>query len=267
MGKKSNYKPLTPAVDDACKILFLLASDTNSNKTLTDICRNVNMNKSKAFTILNTLKNYDLIVKDQYVKTYSLGPSVVTLSRHFLDHLNYIGVVSPFIKNLADETNSITLFCLISGYHVFVITKFGGDRNIGLNIPIGHRLHLTLGASGKSIVAFMPKDKREEIFKNKRLFFYGDPSRMDIKRLENEIAECKQKGYAIDIGEITTGVNFISAPVFDVRQQVIGCVMLMGNYNKSLVKSYGLKTANITKQISSRLGANIQQIYSIVKKE
>ncbi len=93
---KSTYKPVVPAVEQASRILFCLAESAQPKMTLTDICREVKIYKSKGHSILNTLKQFGLVEKDVQSKTYSLGPSLIFLSRHVLDNLHYPESGRPF---------------------------------------------------------------------------------------------------------------------------------------------------------------------------
>jgi hypothetical protein len=49
------YITLVPAVEQASRILLCLAQDPSDDKKLTDICEDVGIHKSKAYSILNTL--------------------------------------------------------------------------------------------------------------------------------------------------------------------------------------------------------------------
>jgi len=252
---KSVYKPIVPAVDQASRILLCLGKSPNFKMGLTDKCRRVSIHKSKGYSILHTLMRYGFTEKDLRTKTYSLGPSLLFLSRNFLDSLYYPDVVPPFLEGLAGKTNGTAMFGLISGCHVFVLNQREGNGNIGFRLRIGQRFHMTLGAHGKAIVAFLPEAERKAIFSRKKLYFHGDPSRVEMKRLNEELVRCKESGFACDIGEVTPGVTVISAPVFDLREKLIGCVSLIGFYPKSKIDEYGAKVAGVAKQISHKLGA------------
>ena len=263
---KSLSKPLVPAVEQASRVLLCLGESPDFKMRLTEICKQVGIHKSKGHSILNTLKQFGFVEKDPQAKTYSLGPSLIFLSRHVLDNLHYPEIVAPFLDDLAKETNGTALFGLIYGEHLLVVGKREGNQNIGFTIRLGHRFHITLGAHGKAIVAFMPEVDREKILAKKRVYFHGlDVSRLNMKRLREELNKCRQLGYAQDVGEVTTGVNFISAPVFGVQEKIIGCIILIGTFSESLIEKYGPKTADVARRISYKLGADIKNLSKDVK--
>ena len=261
-NNKTKYKPLVPAVEQSCRVLLCLTKGDKFHKTLTDIYQDVGISKSKAFTILNTLIKFNLVEKHAQTKTYSVGPGLIALSRYFLDNLSYTEIVSPYIEELARATTGTALFGIITGEHVFVIAKHEEHEVIGLTIRVGHRFHITIGSIGKCIVPFLPKTARDRILASKKLYFYGNTSPLDRNRLQNEFDKCKQKGYSVDIGEVTPGINFTSAPVFNSNDEITGCVILLGTFPASLIEDYGLKTASIGQQISHRLGASLKNMFN-----
>jgi len=261
LPKKSVYKPLVPAVEQASRILLCLGEGDRFKMRLTDICKEVGIHKSKGHSILNTLMKFGLVEKDPHAKTYSLGPALIFLSRYVLENLNYTDIVSPFLEDLAKETNGTALFGLINGDHVFVVAKREGNQNIGFSTRLGHRFHITLGAHGKAIVAFLPEKDREKVLAKKKVYFYGDPSRLNMKRLRDDLRKCRQLGFAQDLGEITPGVNGVSAPVFDLRNEIVGCVVLMGTFPESTVEIFGSKIADMGRQISYKLGADLKTLW------
>ena len=262
LATQSSIKTAVPAVEQASRVLFCLGTSPLSKLRLTDICDQVGISKSKGHSILNTLKQFELVDQDSQAKTYSLGPALIFLSQRVLANLNYPDVVAPFLENLVSETNGTAAFGLVSGSHVFIIAKHEGNQQIAIRLPLGHRFHITLGAHGKAIAAFMDEDEREKLFEKKNLHFYGEASPRNLKRLRAEMAQCRAQGFAQDAGEITPGVNVVSAPVFGVGDRIVGCVILIGTFPASQVREYGPKAANAAKQISRKLGANVQALFS-----
>jgi DNA-binding IclR family transcriptional regulator len=259
--KESSYQPIVPAVEQASRILLCLSKGSHFKMGVTEISREVGIPKSKGYSILTTLGQFGFVEKDPHAKTYSLGIGLLSLARHVLDNLRYPEVVSPFLQDLATETSSTVLFGLIQGEHVVVLDKYERSQNIGFTVRLGHRFHITLGAHGKAIGAFLPEAEQEKMLSKKKVYFFGDPSRVNMKHLREELRQCRELGYAQDIGGITPGVNVVSAPLFGNRNRLIGCLILIGTFPEKRVQEYGSKVAGIACQISQKLGADVEAIY------
>ena len=260
--RDSKYKPLVPAVEQASRVLFCLGESPDFKMRLTEICNQVGISKSRGHSILNALKQFELVEQDPQTKTYSLGPGLIFLSQRVLNNLSYPEIATPFLETLAKDMDGTAAFGLISGSHVLVVAKREGNQKIGFAVPLGHRFHITLGAHGKAIVAFMNEADRKELLAKDKLHFYGDTTRMDLQRLTEDIVNCKRQGFAQDIGEVTHGVNVLSTPVFGINERMVGCVILIGTFEARKIQEYGHKVACAAKQMSHRLGANIDMIYS-----
>ena len=260
---KSVYNPVAPAVEEAGRILLCLGQSNQFRMTLTEICRKVEIHKSKAFSILNTLKQLGFVDKDPHTKTYSLAIGLVFLARNVLDNLDYRNTIGPFLKELSAQTNGIALFVLLQGDQIYVVAKQEGDQRIGLTVRIGHRLPFTYGVQGKAIVAFMPEEDRERALGMKELYFYGDPSKVDQAVLKEELEDCVQKGYAADIGVIFPGISAIASPVFGIDGKVTGAIVLLGTFPESVIEEYGQETSVIAKEVSTKFGADIEDLYHL----
>ena len=264
---KTGYTSLVPAAQQGVQILFCLAKSPTFKMKLTDICNHVGIHKSKGYSILNTLKNYGLVEKDHQTKTYSLGPALIFLSGRVLDNMDYRNTVAPFLEYLAKETNSAAFFGLIVDEHVFVIAKHEVDSGIKITIRLGYRFPITYGAHGKAIVAFLPKVEREKILAGEKLWFYGDISRLNVERLEDEFARCRQLGFAQDRGEMDPRFNAVAAPVFGLHGKLIASLFVVGIFDDRLVDKYGYKVVECAKRVSYNFGADVEQIYEKATRE
>ena len=250
--------PLVPAVDQALKILIHMGNGSGRGMTVTEVCRALSIHKSKAYAILNTLRHYGFVEKDPSAKTYTLGVQLIFLGRGVLENLDIRARVEPFLMELAAETGNTALFGLVSAGQVFIIASHEGEGKIGVNIRPGHRFHITSGAHGKAIAAFMPEYEREKLLAGKNLFFYGTAG-PDMKRLGKELAQCRETGYAADRGDLQQGINAVSSPVFGPGGGILGPLVLMGTFREDLIDDFGRRVAKLARRISMALGGEVDK--------
>lgn len=253
---KPDYSSLVPAVEQASRILLVLAQGSVGKMSLTEICRAVGIHKSKGYSILNTLQNFAFVQRSPGSKTYSLGPGLLFLSGKVLNHLDVRETVAPVLQWLSLETNSTALLGLISYSHVFVVAKDEGIQDIGVTIRLGHRFPLAWGAHGKAIVAFLPEVEREKLLGGSRLYFHGSQSNFDPDRFEQEMADCRETGFAKDLGEMKSGVNAVASAVFGPTRKLIGALVVLGTFPRTLANSYGADVAAAAKRFSKLIGGS-----------
>ncbi len=251
---RPQYSALVPAVEQAARILLCLAGTRASPMTLTEISQNVGIHKSKAYSILNTLQNFNFVQRDPRSKSYSLGTGLLFLSNKVLSTLDLREAVHPQLESLARETESTAFFGLISHGNVFVVAKVEGGRDFGLTIRLGHRFPLPWGAHGKAIAAFLTDKERKDLLAQEKLYFHGRPSDFDRHRLKQELARCREIGFCTDWGEMQRGVHAVAAPVFGPRGGVIGSIVVVGTFRKRDAQRFGLAVATAAQRFSESIG-------------
>jgi DNA-binding IclR family transcriptional regulator len=246
-----------PAVEQAMRILFQMAEDGSSHMTLTEIYSKASISKSKAFSILQTLKQFGVIQRDVDGKGYSLGPGLIMLSRKVLDNFNAPRLAEPILKNLAKAAGGTATFGLIADDKVFVAAKYEEGTDIGITIRVGQRFPLTYGSHGKAIVPFLPSKEQKSILDGKKLYFHGTPEKLDRNRLDKELAACRRDGYAVDLGEIKPGLNTVASPVLGIDGFPIGYIAVIGLFSAGTVRSLGPSVSEAGIKLSRQLGAVI----------
>lgn len=220
---------------------------------LTEICAAVGIHKSKGYSILNTLQKFGLVKRSQ-AKTYSLGPGLLSLSSKVLDRLDVREAAIPYLQILSRKTNSTAFLGLIADNHVFVVAKDEGMQEVGVTISVGHRFPVAWGAHGKAIAAFLPESERINAFGAVKVYFHGHPSKFDRRRWEQELAECRSSGFAVDLGEMKPGINAVASPVFGPSGKVIGSLTVMGTFPKGAVNRFGSDVAAAAERLSVSMG-------------
>ncbi len=251
---KPAYTSLVPAVEQASRILLCLAQDPSVRLTLTDICKRVGIHKSKGYSILNTLLHFGFVQRDLQSKTYALGTGLLFLSSQVLKNLDLHRAAEPFLQTLSVRTKSTAFLAKMEGKYVYVIAKDEGNQDIGVFITMGHRFPVTWGAHGKAIAAFASDSEREAILGQEKLYFYGDPSVFDANRLEDELVMCRENGYAVDLGEMHTGIRAVAAPVFGPEARLIGSLVVMGTFPNELLATHGFLAAQTARDFSRSIG-------------
>ncbi len=257
--KETENKYIVPAVEQAIRVLLCLAGSKSSHMSLTEICEDVGIHKSKAFGILHTLHRFNLVQIRGRKKGYALGTGFLALSRKVLDGINVIAFADPILRELSDQVNGTAALGIVDGDNVVVVSRYEYNKNIGVSIRVGGKVDLSYGAHGKAIAAFMAEDDLDALLQREKLYFHGTPDKLDRDRLMTELEECRKTGYATDFGEVTTGLNVASAPVIDISGKPIGYLLVLGLFTPDDVLEYGPLVAEAGRDLSRQLGANFDK--------
>lgn len=262
--EKPDYSRAVPAVAQASKLLFSLARPERSQHSLTELCREVGIHKSKGYSILNTLMEFGLVVRSEGSKTYALGPGLLVLSRSLLDQSDLRSGVGPFLEKLSKATRCTALLGLVNADQLLVVGKHEPDSGVPVAIRVGHRYPLTWGAHGKALVASLDADERRRVLAAEKLYFWGDPppAEPDTEQLVRELEACRAAGFATDLGGMQAGVCAASSPVLGSGSRPIGAVMAVGTFPPSEASTVGSRVADVSRELSSLLGPTLESLYA-----
>jgi DNA-binding IclR family transcriptional regulator len=125
---------------------------------------------------------------------------------------------------------------------------------------VGERMPLYAGASGKTLLAFLQPERREEILKGLRLEKLTNKTIVDIQGLRDELAAIQKRGYAISQGERVEGASSVAAPVFDASDRVLAAINISGpttRFTKQKLQSYADLLVHATSRLSASMGSTL----------
>ncbi len=243
-------KYLVPAVDQAIRVLLCLVDGGSNPTSLTDICEEVGIHRSKAFSILNTLSEYDLVKKNPNRKGYVLGPGLLTLTGKMFESLSLSRLVEPVLFELAKKAEATVRLGVIADDKAYIIAQYEGATGFGLSAPIGHVTPVSYGAHGLAIAAFLPEDELEEFLNENKPYYYGSPEQFDEERFRIDIARARRDGFAVEYGELMPGVSVIASPILDQTGRPVFYIVVAGFFTESDLPRLGPLVINAVKAIS-----------------
>ncbi|WP_099157632.1 IclR family transcriptional regulator [Virgibacillus ndiopensis] len=250
---------MNQSVMKALKLLDLFTEDT-PELTLKEIAQKANLPKPTAYRLLSALESSAFLNKTKETKhdsRYRLGLKLLELGQIVSDQLELRGIALPFMEDLAHEINEVIHLVIVNQDEATYIEKVESSRALRLYTRIGKNSPLYIGSGPKMLLAFMSKEKQEEIIGDGELYFLGDHRPIDKKSLMKELAKIRQEGYAYSIGEQDADTTGISYPIYDHQNQVIAALTVSGlsshfeGDNLLLIKTETKKTAHV---ISKKLG-------------
>lgn len=123
-------------------------------------------------------------------------------------------------------------------------------------VPLHQPKPVFLGASGKSVLAFLPQDEIDKALEDARQE-QDDRSRIDVSALAQSLREIRDAGWATSRGEKLEGAVGIAAPIFAATGRVTGSLCLTipeGRFDPNQTAPLGELLATEATHISRALG-------------
>lgn len=223
-----------------------------------ELSAHLGFSPSTAQRILNTLKDYQFVQQDPVSRKYSLG-------NIFYEFINILQVsnpltrtAQPYMSRLLDLTKETVALNVIANGERTCIDVIESPRSVKVTLAIGTKNPLYVGSSGKCMLAFSEEDFREEYLKKTKLVPITANTIVDTNRLRKEINAIRKNGYATGLGERTTGFGSMSAPIFNHKGMLLGCINIVVpvvRLSEKKHKEFCLKNLiEVTKELSHNFG-------------
>lgn len=255
--KKSRSKKIyqgTQAVRRAISILKTF-TDERPSWALTDLSKQLGLNKTTVFRLLAALENERLVVHDPEKETYTLGSEMIVLGGRALRSSSLRQVSREELKTLADTSGETASLEVLSGKEVIILDEVVGDHLMGGVPSIGTRWPAFATSTGKAILAFSPDDEVDAVLKGP-LPKITPKTVTSAEILRKQLAEIRERGYSVADEALELGYVAIGAPVHDHDGEVIAAISIGGPTLRLGGRSdeIGVLVRRAAERISIRLG-------------
>jgi DNA-binding IclR family transcriptional regulator len=237
------------AVDRAIAILQCFTADKPALSVL-EIQRRVGLSRPTLYRLLQTLAATGLVKAEGDPQRFRLAHGVMELAHVWLAGLNKIDVARPILEELRESTGeTAALFVLreqkricvleLESHHALTIVRGVGDAGV-----------ITVGASGKAILAYLDEGRRNAILDQ----VTNKTRRAELVKALNTV---RSQGFAMTHGEIIVGAVALAAPTFNYNGEVTGCVGVFGpkaRVKDSDIPRFGALVIKAANAISPQFG-------------
>jgi DNA-binding IclR family transcriptional regulator len=208
--KKITYS--APSVKKAFKILKIIA-DSPTSLGISDLAKKLKIGKSTVHGITSALEEFGVLVRDPIHKKYTLGYTLLELSRRSYSRMELRDVARAPMEALAEKVGETVFLGVMNGDHITIMDMVVSHNELKITSPPGTRLPLLAGATGKVFLSQLDEIKVKEIVQRMGLVRYTSKSINDMRRFISEVEQARERGYAIDDEEYLIGVRAIAAPI------------------------------------------------------
>ncbi|MDM5199309.1 MULTISPECIES: IclR family transcriptional regulator [Fictibacillus] len=252
MERENMVKSVSRALD-----IITLVSLKKGGLGVTEIAKQIDINKSSVYRILSTLVLYGYIEQDKETGRYKLGYKFLEVSSKLLESIDLRAEAKPFLQELEDETNEVVHLVVFDQGEVVYIEKLDGNETLRMHSKVGKRAPMHCTSVGKAILASLPANEVVEILQRKGMPKHTDKTITDKGLFLEELNQVRQKGYALDLEENETGITCIAVPIYDHLGTVAGAVSISGptlRMTNERLEQLKPRMQQIGMQLSARLG-------------
>jgi DNA-binding IclR family transcriptional regulator len=209
---RTTTSPQVKPVVNALRILRHLNA-VGYPDSVTNIARALGINTSTCFNILRTLASERIVDFNDKSKSYTIGLGIAQLAQTALSDGGKIEVFRPVIEKIAEAHSvTVTLWRLTDRERNVLISAARSSAAFQIQMPIGQRLPLFIGALGRAL-AFYRKVTKNELRTHFAKMRWDNPP--VFEQYWRDVQDVGKRGWAIDQGNFAKGITSLGVPVFD----------------------------------------------------
>jgi DNA-binding IclR family transcriptional regulator len=236
--------------------LLATFSTAEPELTLTELSSRLNLSASTTYRLLVTLENRRYVEHNHQSGGYALGVACLV----FLSQLDLRERVMPVMEALRQEyKETVHLGILdVPRMEVIYLEKLVGLMPIVMmGSRVGGRVPAHCTALGKCVLAYLREEVVLDFYSQEGLRTYTANTITDLDELVRELAETRQRGFAVDDIEHELGVRCVAAPVWNHQKEAVAAISVSGpadRMNEERCLELGSWVRDAVLDVSRRMG-------------
>ena len=246
-------RTLSQSLNRALDVLYAAAEKPVS---INDVAELLNVHPTTASRTLQTLQSRRFMKQNRDGK-YQLGSGIVWLANCAQEQMDLREIAAPLLKKLSQETSETIHLAALENERVVYIDKIDSKHSVRIYSRTGALARTHCSAVAKAIVAFSASQLQDALIAQCDFHGFTPHTIRDEFQLREEFQRTIERGYALDIEERESGIQWIAAPVFNSSGQpfaAIGISTLTSRVSKEDLLGFEPNLRSITVELSELMG-------------
>ncbi|MEU0603135.1 IclR family transcriptional regulator [Streptomyces sp. NPDC006393] len=232
----SNYSPESEtstsqtggvqSVDRAISVLEILAQRGEAG--VSEVAGEIDVHKSTAFRLLGALEARGLVEQAVERGKYRLGFGIVRLAGAVTGRIDITQQGRPVCERLAEEIGETVNIAVLQEHYAINLYQVRGPAAVTAHNWVGQLTPLHATSSGKILLAHLPAKERAALLAEAGLKKVTPHTITARTKLEKNLAEARERGYAWTTEEFEIGLHAIAAPIRDRQGDVVAALSASG---------------------------------------
>ena len=229
--------------------------------SIRDLSAKLHLPKGTTHRLLASLQYFGYVRQDSVTKNYLLGFKLVELGQLLLSQIDLRKEAEPFLRDLAERTRETVHLVFLDRHEIVYIDKVESDHDgSGLRMAsrVGLRNPAHSCAVGKVLLAHLPEEEVELLFREKGLSKRTANTITRLGELKEHLRQVRLQGYAVDDEENEKGIRCVAATIYNEGGKVLAAVSVSGpafRVTKRLIQgSLKREVMETAQRISEKLG-------------
>ncbi len=226
---------------------------------LRDLAQLAELTSGQAHAYLVSFRALGMVEQDSASGRYQLGPFALQLGLARLRRYEPLQIIWDAVPAFAEAVNLMVTLSIWTEYGPMVLRVHETPFQIYSNIRTGARYSLAFTATGRLFAALMPTAITEPLVQAE--FEHAHKANaiesQAYAEYERELEQIRVEGCACTEGRPVPDISAIAAPVYDLNQQLVAAITVIGRKGLVECQSGGRHRRAVTEfaeQLSATLG-------------
>ncbi|WP_419865908.1 IclR family transcriptional regulator [Microbacterium oleivorans] len=210
------HKPQVPAADQTLRILSFLAHQRGPVAAQT-IASHLGIPRSSVYHLLAAMAAHGFVVHLEGDRRWGLGTAAFELAGGYARQEPLARLGRPIVAQLADRAGESAHLAVMTGRDVLYIVEERAPRRPALITDVGVRLPAHLTATGRAMLAALPREQVRALFPDAASLSPQRTGRGPGRpgELRELLRQTRAAGHASEDGEVTLGFRSVGVAVRD----------------------------------------------------
>jgi IclR family acetate operon transcriptional repressor len=193
---------------------------------------------------------------DDERRTYELGLTVFQLSHQVARVRTLSELALPVLRRVTEVSGEQTLLAVRQGGDLIYLEKVEGGHQIRNHAEVGQRGDLHSSSMGKSLLAWLPEEERDQVVAGLRLVRHARNTITDRRRLIAELDLTRRRGWAVNEEENEEGIRSRGLPIIGPRGRPVCAICVTApvfRCSREQIDSYVPLMQQLVREIEARL--------------
>ena len=202
-------------------------SQCKGEQSINEIARQTNIPLNSVYRICMELEARGYLYKNHQTGAYQLGMGFYYIGKSAGSRNDFLNMAHPVMQVLCDTYDETVHLCVLKNKKLVLLDQVETNQPIKIQVKTGSVLYPHASAFGKCILANLAPAALADCLDDEPAAL--TPNTLKSREaLKKELAEIKEKGYAIDNEEYLEGVLCVGCPVFGRGRKIIGAMGIVG---------------------------------------
>jgi IclR family pca regulon transcriptional regulator len=251
---------LSQSLERGLAILSLFTPDRPA-LGISEIAGTLGLTRSTTHRYVATLARLGYLDQDAASRKYRLGSRVLDLGFSLLGSMDLREIAAPHLRRLTDATGYTSNLAIRDDTDVILIDRVRGRpgryHQLEFSLHVGSRLPAYCSATGKALLAFLPRTDLDHLLERVDLIQRGPKTLAGKGALLADLDRVRRTGIAVNDEELERALRSVAAPVRSRTGEVVAAVNVAIPWSPAPMSELVTQLEPILKETAGEISASV----------